>query len=80
MRHTTDLQTIESRAAAIGQSIGQLAVAAGIARATPYRWARGVSPNLRTLQLILEELEKRERLVKAHLDALHGSQAGEAAE
>lgn len=80
MRHTTDLQTIERRAAAIGQSIGQLAVAAGVGRSTPYRWARGVSPTLRTLALILDELEKRERSVKAHLDGLHGPQSSEAAE
>ncbi len=73
MRHNNDLQTIETRAAAIGQSIGQLAVSAGIGRSTPYRWTRGVSPNLRTLKLILDELEKQERSVKAHLDELHGS-------
>jgi hypothetical protein len=80
MRHDNDLQTIETRAAAIGQSIGQLAVSAGIGRSTPYRWARGVSPNLRTLKLILEELEKQERSVKAHLDELHGQARNGAAE
>ncbi len=71
------IHEIEARAKALGLSLSALANACGFAKSTPHRWKKGFSPNLRTAEAIILELERRERMALKHLTEVAQSEAAE---
>lgn len=76
MQHLVAIDQIESRAHHIGLTLGDIATAAGIARSTAYRAARGDNDSRRSTERRLSEaLIAKERELLAHLIRLHGEEA-----
>lgn len=70
MAQLIEIGEIKNRANAIGVSLKRLAQHAGVAHSNVYRAAQGKSDlRTRTLRLLVEALDEREREVAAHLIA-----------
>ncbi len=60
MLHVPTMTDIEARAKRLGLSIGDLALKAGIARSTPYRWLKGNPWTSRSMEQFVRALREAE--------------------